>query len=78
MTGGYDRVLNALDELDVSFMELDRIVVDADTYDDLQQRIDGGNISNYSTVSAPAIRVTMGDEYLLYVDEHGQEKKVEL
>lgn len=74
----YDRVLDVLTEHDLSFMDMDRIVVDPETYDDLQERVENGLISNYSTVRAPAVRVTTGQEYLLYVDEDGQEVKIEL
>lgn len=74
----YDRVLDVLEEHDLSFMDMDRIVVDPETYEDLQQRVENGLISNYSTVRAPAVRVTTKNEYLLYVDEDGQEVKINL
>jgi hypothetical protein len=77
--GDYQRVLDALEEHDLSWRDVDRICLNEDTHMEFYER-SGGDMpsSNYSTSDAPAIRVTNGAEKVVWVDENGIQQEVKL
>lgn len=74
----YDRVLDALDEHGLDFTEVDRILLNEDAYDNFLGRVSGARISNRTTMEAPAVRLTEGQEKLVYVDDDGYPVEIEL
>lgn len=73
----YQRVIDKLQENNLSWKEVDRILLNEDTYDEFQER-SSFDMSNYATSDAPAVRVTKGQEKIVHVAPNGMEVTIEL
>lgn len=74
----YDKVITALHENNLSWNDVDRILLNEDTYDEFQERASNKAKANYATTDAPAVRPTSGTEKIVYVDQHGYLQEIEL
>lgn len=66
----YQRVIDAIQTHNLSWQDIDRIELQAETYADFVERA-SFNTSNYATNDSPAVRETNGDEQIVYVSEDG-------
>lgn len=73
----YQRVIDEIQRRNISWDEIDRIILNPDTYEEFQSR-SSFDTSNYATTNAPAIRETKGQEKIVYVAKNGMEVTVEL
>jgi len=73
----YQKVIDKLQENNLSWKEVDRILLNPDTYEQFKERA-SFDTSNYATTDAPAVRETTGQEYIMYVAENGMEVTIEL
>lgn len=77
MVKGYDRVIDAIQENDLSWSEIDRILLNPDTYQEMQERA-SFDIADHYTSDRPAVRETDGQEKIVYVSKSGVEMTIEL
>lgn len=73
----YDKVRDAIQSNDLSWSEIDQILLSPDNYDELQRRA-SFDTSDHSTRLAPAVRETAGQEKIIYVTENGIEVTIEI
>jgi hypothetical protein len=73
----YQKVIDALQQHDLSWSELDRLELHSDTYEDFQER-SSFPTSNYATNDSPAVRETKQEEKIVYVSEGGSLVTIEL
>lgn len=75
----HERILETLSEEELSWTEVDRILVNEETYSDFHANAPADlRSSDHFTDDAPAMRVTEGDEKIVYVDKHGEKVSVNL
>lgn len=72
---GYKDVLDAMQEHDLSWDEIDRILLNPDTYDEMQERA-SFDIADHHTNDGTAVRETDGEEKIVYVSQTGVELEV--
>lgn len=75
--GDYDRVIDKLQEHNLSWREIDRILLNEDTYEELQRRA-SFDVTDHYTADTPAVRETTGQEKIVYVNKQGMEIIIEL
>jgi hypothetical protein len=73
----YDDVIEAIQEHNLDWSDIDRIHVDVETYDEFHERA-SFNPSNYATIRKPAVRVTRKEQKIIYVDSRGLEREIGL
>lgn len=73
----YQRVIDAIQDNSLSWQDIERIELDATTYDDFVER-SSFETSNHSTSAHPAVRETTGQEKIVYVTDGGIEVTIEL
>ena len=73
----YSRVIDALQEHELSWGDIDRIELNEKTYNEFQERSSKPQ-SNYSTTDAPAVRETRGVEQIVYINNAGVLETIEL
>lgn len=73
----YQDVIDALHENDLNWGEIDRILLNPDTYEDFQDRA-SFKTSNYSTDDAPAVRETTGQEKIIHIRPNGVQVTIEI
>lgn len=81
----YSRVNELCANVGIAPTDLDRILVSQETYDEWQEKMPSTegetlleNASDYETVAGPAVRVTSGQEKIVYVDDGGIEHEYDL
>jgi hypothetical protein len=74
---GYNKVRDAIQENNLSWKEIDRILLNPDSYEELQEKA-SFDVSDHYTSDAPAIRQTDGREEIVYVSENGIEVTIEV
>lgn len=74
----YSDLVRVLQEQDLDLKDLDRILVSAETYEDWLDHMETAKTSNHRTENAPAIRKSWDEEYVVYVNEFGQEERYSL
>jgi hypothetical protein len=74
---GYDDVLNTIQQNGLSWNEIDRILLNPDTYAEMQSRA-SFDIADHYTSNNPAVRETDGEEKLVYVSKTGVELEVSI
>jgi hypothetical protein len=73
----YQKVIDKLQENNLSWNDVDRIHLNPDTYEQFQERA-SFKTSNYATDDSPAVRETQGQECIKYVAENGMMVTIEL
>lgn len=73
----YDAVIDALDEHDLSWGDVDRIHLNPPEYQEFHDRA-SFNPANHATTDKPSVRVTTKEPKLIYVDEYGYEVEIGL
>jgi len=73
----YSRVIDALQEHELSWGDIDRIELNEETYNEFRERSSKPR-SNYSTTDAPAVRETHGVEQIVYTNNAGVLETIEL
>ena len=73
----YQRVVDKIQENNLSWNEIDRILLNPDTYEQFKERA-SFDTSNYATSDKPAVRETQGQECIKYVSEGGMMVTIEL
>lgn len=73
----YQKVADAIQEHNLSWSDIDRILLKEDTYEDFIERA-SFDPSNYSTDDTPAVRRTPGTEKIVYVNDKGIQLTIEL
>lgn len=73
----YQKVIDKIQENNLSWNEIDRILLNPDTYEEFKSRA-SFETSNYSTDDKPAVRETDGQECIKYVSENGMMVTIEL
>lgn len=73
----YDKVRQAIQDNDLSWTEIDRILLNPDTYEELRQTA-SFELSDHATSNAPAVRETDGQEKIVYVSRNGIEVTIEV
>lgn len=75
----YNRVIDALTEHDLSWTDVDRIELNADTYAEFESRssFKQGSKSE-TTTDKTAVRRTTGQERIVYVSDGGMEVTIEI
>lgn len=73
----YQNVIDKIRQNNLSWDEIDRILLNSDNYEEMQDRA-SFQTSNYATNDAPAVRKTGGDEKIVFVAANGAEVTIEL
>lgn len=73
----YQRVVDKIQENDLSWNDIDRILLNPDTYEEFRQRA-SFDPSNYATTDKPAVRETTDEEQIIYVAENGMQVTINL
>lgn len=73
----YQNVIDTIQQHNLSWNEIDRILLNPDTYEQFKQRASFDS-SNYATNDKPAVRETTGQEKIVYVSEGGSLVNIEL
>ena len=73
----YQRVVDKIQENDLSWNDIDRILLNPDTYEEFQSRA-SFETSTYQTNDAPAVRETTKQEQIIYVAENGMQVTINL
>ena len=73
----YQKVIDKIQENNLSWNEIDRILLNPDTYEQFRER-SSFDTSNYATTDAPAVREVEGQECIKYVAENGMMVTIEL
>jgi hypothetical protein len=73
----YQKVIDKIQENDLSWDEIDRILLNPETYEEFRERA-SFDTSNYSTTDKPAVRETTKQEQIIYVAENGMEVTINL
>lgn len=73
----YDRVIDAIQENGLRWNDVDRILLNEETYDEFRDRA-SFETSDHLTEDAPAVRVTEGAEKIVWVADNGIEFSQEL
>lgn len=73
----YQKVIDKLQENNLRWNDVDRILLNPDTYEEFKAR-SSFESSNYATTDAPAVRETTGQECIKYVAENGMMVTIEL
>lgn len=73
----YRDVIEAIQRNGLDWEDIDRIHLNRDTYDEFQDRA-SFDMSNYATTEKPAVRLTRGQEEIIYVDDNGIPKTLSL
>lgn len=73
----YQNVIDKIQQHNLSWNEIDRILLNPDTYEQFRQR-SSFDSSNYATNDKPAVRETEGQEKIVYVSEGGSLVSIEL
>ncbi len=66
----YQKVIDTIQENNLSWKDIDRIHLNPDTYEQFKERA-SFKTSNYATNDAPAVRETNGQECIKYVANNG-------
>lgn len=66
----YDRVVDAINEHDLSWNDIDRILLNEQAYNEFCER--NARSSNYATTDVPAVRETTGQEKIVYIGPDGR------
>lgn len=76
----YSDILDTCGEIGVELRDVDRLLLNAEAYEEFHERTEGTNLSpsNYATTRAPAVRQVDGPEMLIYVNSDGYEVEVPL
>lgn len=74
---GYSKVRDAIQENDLSWSEIDRILLNPDSYEELQEKA-SFDVTDHYTRNEPAVRETEGQEKIIYVSETGIEMTIEV
>jgi hypothetical protein len=74
---GYNKVRDAIQDNNLSWKEIDRILLNPDSYEELQNRA-SFDVSDHYTSGAPAVRETDGQEKIVYVSKSGVEMTIEV
>lgn len=75
---GYEEVHDKMAENDLSWDEIDRILLNEEKYEEFQSRSSSNRQANYETNDAPAVRRTEKREMIVYVNEYGYTVQIEL
>lgn len=70
-------MVDKIQENNLSFNEIDRILLNPDSYEEMQERA-SFNVADHYTSDAPAVRETSGQEKIVYVSSNGIEVTIEL
>jgi hypothetical protein len=73
----YDKLRDTIQQNNLSWTEIDRILLNPEHYEQLQDSA-SFDVSDHYTSDAPAVREVDGQEKLIYVSETGIEVTVEL
>jgi len=73
----YQKVIDKIQENNLSWNDIDRIHLNPNTYEQFQERA-SFETSNYATSDAPAVRPTKKDEKIVYVNKQGIEVTIKL
>jgi len=73
----YENVIDAINEHSLSWDEIDRILLNPDTYEEMQERA-SFVIADHYTSDKPAVREVDGRERIVYVSKSGVEVSIEL
>ena len=73
---GYKKVRDAINEHNLSWNEIDRILLNEEAYEEFHES--GASSSNYATNDEPAVRHTSGQEKIVYIDSKGYLSEIEL
>lgn len=74
-------IVAACREAGIEPQDLDRVLLSRESYEELREKppeTQTMNTSDHKTLDGPSIRVTDGDERLVYVNEKGYEVVIEL
>lgn len=74
----YQRVIDKLQQNNLSWTDVDQILLHEDTYEEFQKRASDKTQANYATSDAPAVRPTKKDEKIVYVNKQGIEVTIKL
>lgn len=74
----YQRVIDALQENDLSWTDVDQILLNPESYEDFMERASTEVTANHRTGEAPAVRETTGQEKIVYVADNGMSITIEL
>lgn len=72
----YSKVTDAIDEHNLSWNEIDRIILNEPAYEEFQDM--DATSANYATTDKPAVRRTTGQEKIVYIDSNGYLQEIEL
>ena len=67
---GYKKLQDAIQDNNLSWSEIDRILLNPENYKKLQESA-SFDLANYKTNNSPAIRETTGQEKIIYVSASG-------
>lgn len=67
----YSDIIEVCDTENIDLRDIDRLLLN-------DAELDNVTSSDYATKNVPAVRETTGDEKLIYVDENGYEKVINL
>lgn len=73
----YQDVVDKIQENNLSWSDIDRILLNPETYEELQNRASFDAADHY-TSNRPAVRETGGEEEIIYVAENGMEVTVKI
>jgi hypothetical protein len=74
---GYQKVIDKIQENNLSWNDIDRIELHEDTYEDFADRA-SFDTSDHFTQDAPAVRVTKKEEKIVYVSDNGMQVTINL
>jgi hypothetical protein len=64
-----------LESQGMDWTDVDRILLNERAYEDFHRRAEMSH-ANYATQDAPAVRLTSGDEKILFVNKAGYEEEI--
>jgi hypothetical protein len=73
----YQNVVDKIQENNLSWNDIDRILLNPDTYKEFQERASFDTTDHY-TGNAPAVRETDGKEQIIYVSPNGMEVTINI
>lgn len=74
---GYQKLQDAIQDNNLSWSEIDRILLNPENYQELQDSA-SFDLADYATSDAPAVRETTGQEQIIYVAGNGMQVTIEL
>lgn len=73
----YQRVIDKIQANDLAWDDIDRILLNSDTFAEFEERA-SFDVSDHYTNNKPAVRISSGQEKIVYVSKNGIEVTIEL